>query len=274
MIKTLAALFSVITLFLPLQAVAIDKDEALEFKGTWEGPDSTKHSLHGVKITIKDKTAGASPDITGFVLNGKFAFTSPRDNYTFDVILESTFPGVSGSGAVASGGGVGAFVLKKGIITTNAAGSPISTAPGNVYTFNLGQKLDHNAVQTKAQKVVTTASEGDVWAAFHGMADMVKEGKKQLAVDKTAFTLVFPAHGSNFDRVSLINLLRLDRYDWDVVAHEFGHAIGKDANAEAQGTSPGGFASPGGPHDLTNQYDYAQNAGTLNNKKGALGLAF
>lgn len=264
-------------LLLSSRLFAIDSGDALVFKGKWEAPSyseatkkwtgpGSKLPLDGVKITIRDKSVPPKAEITGFVLNGKFDFTAPSGN--FDVILEPTFPGVAANGSIKTAGGDGAFSVKRGII--NAAGD--ATAKGPIYTYNLGMKLDHtgtNSAAVDASANMRVATEGDVWAAFHGMADMVKEARSQLDVKKKAFATIFPADFSYYDGTDVF-ILRPDRYDYDVVAHEFGHAIGSEQSAEHKD------ANPGGGHDGSNQYD-RQNPpanNTMGNKGKAIGLAF
>ena len=257
-------------------ARAISQGESLLFKGKWEAPtfDSSSKQwgapvqtfpVNGVAIRIRDTAASnPAPDITGFIVGGEFSFTAPKDNFTFDVIVEASFPGVDAAGNVAPGGGAGAFTVKRGIVAADQK----STTQGPIYTFNLGQTLDHTFAETSNLSGFFSASQGDVMSALHGMADMVREARRQLDVAKTAFDVTIPADFTYFTGTGIF-MLRQDRYDWDVVAHEFGHAIGKEESAEDPN------ASPGGGHDGSNQYDYFNADGNTNGDKAkSIGLAY
>lgn len=55
--------------------------------------------------------------------------------------------------------------------------------------------------------------------------------------------VIFPADGTFFDPVRpSISLLRLDRFDWDVLLHEFGHYVSQNLRIDR---SPGGAHGPG-----------------------------
>jgi hypothetical protein len=58
--------------------------------------------------------------------------------------------------------------------------------------------------------------------------------------------VVFPSDGSYFDGSSL-NLLALDRFDWDVTLHEFGHYVSQELNTD---NNPGGFHNDSNLSDL------------------------
>lgn len=251
-------------------ASPIKSGDALSFDAKWVGPNSAGVSaefpVHGAKIKIQDKSihdhdsdpstpkVPISPDIDGYVVNGKFDFVSPRDNYTYTITVESKFPGIKADGSIdTSGNGIGSFDVRQ------------HTATGSTYKVN--------APDDSTSHVFSVANIGGleasvVWAAFHGMAEMVLQAKTQLQVDKAkAFSVIFADTGSFYSpSTGNVSILLDDRYDWDVVAHEFGHAIADELSVVNS------FA--GGDHDGSNQYDYRANGGTYNKKKESLNLAF
>lgn len=56
--------------------------------------------------------------------------------------------------------------------------------------------------------------------------------------------VVFPSDGTYFDTDGRIHLLRLDRFDWDVLIHELGHSVARSLRIER---NPGGPHAPGNP---------------------------
>ena len=268
-------LFFLIFLIQSPVLLAINAGDSLTFNGKWEAPtydEMTKTwgaskndiPLNGARITIRDKSTPPAAEITGFVVNGSFAFTAPSNN--FDIILRASHPGFTTTGGINTSSTNNVFEIVQGMI--NSSGT--STTKGPVYSFNIGMNLNYTASHSASVNSSSnnlTASQGDVWAVFHGMAEMLEEARRQLKFDKNSFDIAFPAHGSFFNRTDIF-LLRADRYDWDIVGHELGHAV----EAEQEHVDPN--ASPGGDHDGTNQYDLADNTLTHQKKDKSLGLAW
>ncbi|MCP4697247.1 MAG: hypothetical protein GY862_10400 [Gammaproteobacteria bacterium] len=241
----------------------ITKGDTITFSGEWEGPDNTgilkRFSMHGVKITVDDEELDTTTNlpktkpIIGYLAKGKFAFSAPRDKYKFKVTLESKFAGIKPDGSIdMSGQGIGYFqVLQQ-------TGSTYTESIGNNAVYVLSSRSGH-------------PERGSMWAAFHGMAEMVLLARQELQVDKKGgFDVIFAGSGSFFDPPSgSITIVLLDRNDWDVVAHEFGHAISAERNVEHPS-----LQTLGGDHDGSNQYDLMANSSTYHHKGNSVGLAF
>lgn len=253
LLRVAAALGFLCGIFLS-PAKALDAGENVTITLKWQDQNSAEYPMNGVKVTVKDKLVpGGAADIEGYAIGGTFTFTVPRTGYTYDVILTADFPGVNASGNVVAAGGAGAFTVlddTTGLVQTEAAGS-------NIVSY------------TSVKGGTNVLQGGDLWPVLHGMADMIREARRRLSISKNAFTVRFPSTSgtSRFSSASnTIFILLLDRYDWDVVGHEFGHAVASEANAVNS------FA--GGKHDGSNQYTHAPNAGTLGDKSKSLNLAF
>lgn len=247
----------------PAAGLGLKKGDTATFRSTWEGPagggTNSAFAMTGARIKLTDLGAAgvATPAIEGVIRNGSFSFTVPRDDYEFVAEVSTDFPGIDAAGAIlASGTGVGAFQqFKEG--AANAAGP--------MYVKSLTNELTYAASRTTDGE-----SLGSAWIAFHGMIEMVIQAKKQLAVEKTGgFSVIFESSGTSrfASSANTVFILLKDRHDWDVVAHEFGHAIASEHDLL-------GVAVVGGKHDGSNQYDFADNAGTLGDKGKSLTLAF
>jgi hypothetical protein len=240
--------------------MAIAAGDRLNFTGQWQGPGSggtSNFPIDGAKIVVHDLTTNATPDITGYLVNGNFTFTAPVSNFQFTATLTAQFPGITAAGALATNGAsIGSFTVAKDNMDV----------AGPTYTVRLTNTLSY--VSTEAVDGKPLAS---MWAAFHGMAEMVRQAQSQLSVSKNNnFVILFESAKISAylgGGTKNIRILLDDRFDWDVVAHEFGHAIADEHMFL-------GVATVGGSHDGSNQYDFAGNAFTLNNKGRSLTLAF
>lgn len=247
---------------------SIIKGDAVIIKALWVGQGTGKlgttkgnsnFPMHGVKITISDKDIDSkgnplSSDILGYLIDGSFSFTAPRDNYSYKVVLETDFPGIKSNGDIeVTGNGIGSFKVVKQEVN------------GGVYTCESEDQLSIVCNQTQTG---STTSAG-VWSAFHGVIEMVKQARKQLAIDKHSNFKVIFDHGStgSYYQSSTNNIsISLDhRNEWDVIAHEFGHAIADETDSIDTNT--------GLSHNGSNQYDYSPNTSTFHNKSKSLELA-
>lgn len=234
---------------------------SVTLEASWIGPGSgnlgtgsgdTNFPMHGVRVTLSDKASPPSPDITGYVIDGIFTFTPPTSNYSYRVTLETEFPGIKSDGSIEiAGGGIGAFrVLQQ-------------TAIGTTFICEAEDTL-----HVLCDSSTTGASAASAaWSAFHGIGEMVLQSKKQLGIDKRLnFKVIFngPSMNSFFDGQSIF-ISYEHRYEWDVIAHEFGHAIAAESGSINTNT--------GGAHDGSNQYDYMPNTTTFQRKAPSLELA-
>jgi hypothetical protein len=110
---------------------SIEVGEQIIFTAKWKGPDNNNNliefPMHGVKITIRDKT-GISPPIDreGYLVNGEFKFHAPYKNYRFKAIVEAKFAGINSDGSIDSKAGE---IIKFGEILGNPLN--IVDEPGN-----------------------------------------------------------------------------------------------------------------------------------------------
>lgn len=126
----------------------------------------TNFLMHGVKVTDKDKgPAPLSSDINGYIVDGVFSFSAPRDGYSYKVIMETVFPGINADGSIrTTGNGIGSFSLVK------------QTSAGSIYTCEAEDSL--SVVCSQAQTGSKTSS--SAWAAFHGVVEMIVQAKIDL----------------------------------------------------------------------------------------------
>jgi hypothetical protein len=114
--------------------------------------------------------------------------------------------------------------------------------------FRIAQRIDSavtNNIRLGARvRNLTANNVSDNNTAFSIQAAMVRASKYVQAVNGSLFAavpVVFPdGSGSFFDGTSL-HLLQLDRWDWDVVLHEYGHYLASRLNIED---------NPGGQHSF------------------------
>ena len=244
---------SAVCLLLATSAWALNIGENVTLTGKWQDENAAEYPMNGVKVTVRDQLmVGGAADITGFLIGGTFSFVVPRTGYVYDVILTAHFPGVDASGNVVASGGAGAFDVS-------------NPATGNVITETVGSNI---VSFTSVKGGTLVLQSGDTWTVHHGMADMVREARRRLSISKNAFVVDFPHPGisSYSPTTTHVRINLQDRFDWDVIAHEFGHAVADETNAVN--------SVAGGSHDGSNQYTVAANAGTLGNKTKSLGLAF
>jgi hypothetical protein len=205
----------------------------------------------GIKIIVKDNDHPKYPLQKGYLVNGEFKFHKPS---SYTVTIESEFAGLNLDGSIDT--------LGKGI--------------GNFQVVNTSGKLYQQQVSVKdGLQHVSEPNDltGKMWAVFHGMAEMVRLAKQELQIYKEGgLKVTFPSPSNEDNSLCRskyeIHIVLDDWYDWDTVAHEFGHAIGQEYNIVTN--------SCGGNHDGTNQYDYDKNKNpdTYKHKANSLDLAF
>ena len=118
--------------------------------------------------------------------------------------------------------------------------------------FTLDQHLDSAVTQDVAPgsavvKDVTAGNVTDNNTAFSVHAALTVGGA-EVALQNGALLgtvdVVFPSDGSYYD--GRLNLLRLDRWDWDVILHEYGHFVSDELGIDR---------NPGGSHGDENLSD-------------------
>ncbi|RYD39799.1 MAG: PAS domain S-box protein, partial [Verrucomicrobiaceae bacterium] len=216
--------------------------------------------VDGTRVPVRTEIApisladGNAVIKTTYLVNGLCSFTAPSDNFVPTLTLVAAFSGVTASGdAQVAGGGIGTFEVEK--------------PAGGTYTYLMPTPLSFlGKTEATATSFVfnrTAARGGDtmarMMATFHGVADMVREMKLTIGVDKAGgFKVLFPQAGNTsfFDGTRL-NITTVRAYVWDVIGHEFGHMVQNDTSS---------INAQGGAHNGSNQYDHAPNASTFQNK--------
>lgn len=109
------------------------------------------------------------------------------------------------------------------------------------------------------------------WSVFQAMYELSEHAVTatgagavpQLSVVRTNFPM--PGNGAAYDpNDDSINVDALQSYYWDVMAHEYGHAISRTNQS---------IIGVGGAHTLGNQYDNGANTATFQNKQQSNRLA-
>ncbi|MEM7358264.1 MAG: hypothetical protein AAF431_04170 [Pseudomonadota bacterium] len=233
------------------------KDDEIIIKAFWQGPGPgysspwgrlTDFPMNGVKIIVSDKTESPVPDIVGYLSNGEFRFKAPYDYFSYDVTIESRFGGILANGEIdPQGNGIGAFDL--------------------VHKYGYIYKCkDEDTVLIVCDSLQMLGTYGaSSWSVLHGVAELVYQAKSRLNVNKApGFKVYYPGNGTHY-KAPNISIKPDDSYDWDVIGHEFGHAVLDEENATD--------GNVGGKHNGSNQYDYIPNIYTYQDKEPSLGLA-
>jgi len=203
---------------------------------------------------------------------GKYSFVSPQDDLEFMVEFSLSFGGFAGGSGKYHVGKTAADTYKidqKRTDLTKAAASL-------TYTYTAPMNPWNGGAGTIAANPWDSA-----WGVFHGLQDILKTMNNELGIQKNSeVSVVFPA-GSTDANETNINAVLGDRYDFDVIAHEMGHAIDKQFNITRWLGAGGSDTYRTGHALFGNQYNYndtaanqAAKTSTLSNKKGADILAF
>lgn len=255
-----------------IAAADIKAGDTLIFNAQWQGPkpgdpknpdapdDLTlfeSFAIDGMKVEIRNSVGNALVATT-YLVNGTCSFTAPADGFVPIIRLIASFPGITAAGGVqTAGGGIGSFDAKD--------------LGGTIYSYDIPTPLDFIGKTAGGATTFvfdrSAARGGDnlarLMSAFHCITDMVRELKTAIGLDKTpGFSIRFPEPGTVSTYSSgdnRLNITTIRAYVWDVIGHEFGHMVQNDTSAiNATGA--------GGPHDGSNQYDYATNPFTAGKK--------
>jgi len=241
----------------------IKAGETVTLRAYWTGPreggGNIVFPVLNCKVEVqKPGLLGWHTFANGFFRNGTFSFTSPDDDLDFRVKIIMEFDGFNGNSKF--------LVRSEGIF-------------GSTYEKTLD--WDDGSFQRNANEFTYTApfhKWGDVdtdaeifdsaWGVFHGVQEILRNAFEKLQIVRTDDTVVFFPHSPiSCARGTDVWIHIGDRYDFDVVAHEIGHAI--DSTYSVTDGSPGG-----GHYIDQNAYNStAPGNNTAGNKDASLRLA-
>jgi len=188
----------------------------------WRDRDGGLHPVDRAPVQLRDQDPGPDTVVTTVTTDGDGAFAA-----TIGAV--DSEGGLTGRDlyvrVLADGPG---FTLDQHVdsaVTSNLA--PGSTVVNDVTAGN----RNDNATAFSVHAALTVATD-EVALQNGGPIDIVN--------------VVFPSNGSYYD--GQLNLLELDRWDWDVILHELGHHIAAELGIER---------NPGGSHgdeNLSNRY--------------------
>ena len=191
--------------------------ETLTFQASWAAPEITGEGLaafpmHGVAIAVVDK-GDDSIVARGYLENGQFSFTAPRDDFTFRITLDSYFPGIFPDGNLdVTGNGIGRFSLVD------------VTTPASTFREVVEDELVYHAEDN-----------APMWSSFHAVADLVRQSRLRLNAVKSegepleesqGFLIVFDAPETAYiPGNGQIHVRRDNGYDWDIIGREYAQAL-------------------------------------------------
>jgi hypothetical protein len=112
--------------------------------------------------------------------------------------------------------------------------------------------------------------EANAWSVFQAFVEIQELSKNILGFTKqSGYSIYVDAGASDYNKnTGVIRLYDDDFFDWDVIAHEYSHAIAYETSSTT--------SDVGGCHDGSNQYQYNCNGNdnTYFNKERSLSLAF
>ncbi|MDR2100847.1 MAG: VWA domain-containing protein, partial [Campylobacteraceae bacterium] len=209
--------------------------------------------LDGAEITVyANENNGTTTQISkGILSNGKYSFTSPRDNLSFTANITARY----GSDFEVHNGKNG---IDNGIIEIGFK---------DVTNFNIAE------VNNSSPLLEIEPYEANAWSVFQAFVELHRLAQSELGVSKNSGYNVYieSQTGSFYDNPD-IYIGSANYFDWDVMAHEFGHAIAEETSST--------LGNIGGLHYLFgNQYDTNNGAQTnvyqtYGNKQNSLDLAF
>ncbi|PXY96699.1 hypothetical protein DKK76_02625 [Frischella perrara] len=217
----------------PQSRLALKKGQNATLKVQWPIDNRYNSFLPLDQATIEVNGCDGSL-FKGVLNNGQFTFTVPQDNFTFNATIFAE------------------NANKFGIFSEQNPNYLIKTTFSNQLEYNI------------------TDSTAPCWSVFQAITDLVDITKRVLNFERQNNRKIYVNSRNSNSFYNLkdesIHIGNNDFYDWDVIAHEFGHAIAHESNSVNYFT--GAF------YNGVNQYDYSYNNTTYRNKSTSLALAF
>ena len=223
--------------------LSLRKGQKVTLKVRWSIDSRNIEFLPLDKAAIEVEGSDGS-QYRGVLNKGEFTFTVPKDNFTFTATVFAVYSDK--------------FTVYKQIeiIDQNSKKSSIDIS----ITTNFSNQLNYDITDGTAP----------FWSVFSAIMDLTDIAKKRLKFEREKNNKVYVdvKKDSTYyqPKTKEIYIGNDDFYDWDVIAHEFGHAIAGESKSINNDI--------GGPHNGGNQYDFSYNGVTYQNKKKSLGLAF
>jgi len=244
---------------------AIKSGDKVSLKINWTYK-TTLMPVRNARIAISDTESGTEINTPEKFLSdtGTFSFTAWKDDPKFKVKIYTEFAGINGKSS---------FTVQRNTDMND-------TTPETIFFDNLTQDNVNNGTinyDFPAPSSPGTLSEIDLsaWSVFHGVQDIFRTAQNQLGIDFGTTKVYFASYDTSGNELGTfktdyyfgmgVYILKVDRYDWDVLAHEFAHVADKENNISQL---------QGGSHDGSNQYVYSGDSSTLNNKEKSFSLAF
>ena len=223
--------------------LSLRKGQKVTLKVRWSIDSRNIEFLPLDKAAIEVEGSDGS-QYRGVLNKGEFTFTVPKDNFTFTATVFAVYSDK--------------FTVYKQIeiIDQNSKKSSIDIS----ITTNFSNQLNYDITDGTAP----------FWSVFSAIMDLTDIAKKRLKFEREKNNKVYVdvKKDSTYyqPKTKEIYIGNDDFYDWDVIAHEFGHAIAGESKSINNDI--------GGRHNGGNQYDFSYNGVTYQNKKKSLGLAF
>ena len=213
---------------------SLKRGQKITLKVRWPIDSGNSDFLPLDKAAIEVKGSDGS-QYKGVLNKGEFTFTAPKTDFSFTATVSASLIHKFG-------------IYKNGLLFDT------------LITTNFSNQLNYDITDGTAP----------FWSVFSAVMDLTEITKKHLNFERDINRVVYVdvKGNSTYYRPSngKIYIGNDDFYDWDVIAHEFGHAIAYESNSIK--------LIAGGAHSGQNQYDYPNNDTTLHNKETSLGLAF
>ena len=229
--------------------------------------NSTTMPVKNARVIIYDTESGSDVEKFSDFLddNGKYEFQAWKDNPKFKLKLLTEFEGISGKSK---------FSVKRNTDPSDTTAESVAFELTESYLT--GTSINYTFSSPSSPTGSQTEEDLSALSVFHGVQDIFRTAYDQLSIEFPTYSVYFASEASDGSQLGTfvgpdrfgdgIYIIKRDRYDWDVLAHELGHVVDKTFSALQ--------TSPGGDHSGANQYDLVDNGNTYHNKEKSFRLAF